>query len=798
MVSAWSRPYIKEIWATSDVFQSLIERQIGHQYTGESLPLRYVEFGNGHEKVINHSRSGSARSRIRHRDADWRSWNRQLGNRPRNGKLCRGGRSQEPDPTVSDKLINEIKEDNIMEFSKYFTSEPHIAGREMDLVQAEYVRDKWLEQGLDYADVVPYKVLLSYPQGKENRVELIDSAGDVVYGSAREEAILDESQERDDIVPPFNAYSGAGVEEGDLVYANFATVEDFFHLERDKGINLTDKIIIAKYGRIFRGDKAFNAMRVGAKGLIIYSDPADVAPSGSEGQTYPDGLYLPGSGVQRGSLFKDMMDPLTPGYPSTDYAYRIDESEAPLPRIPVHPIGYDDAKEFMSRMGGDEVDDDDWKGGLAITYRYGPGFGTADNDKSVRLNITTRNQLVYTYNVIGGIRGKVDVDKYVLLGNHRDAWVFGAIDPNSGSAVMMEVSRAYGKLVKQGWRPRRSIIFCSWGAEEFGLIGSNEWVEEFSKSLAARAVVYLNLDSALSGTYSFRASSTPHLFKAVFDATKKVSDPNSSDGSMTVYDNWSERFPKTPSDPQSLPRISDLGSGSDYAPFMVRVGVSSVDIRYVREESSYPMYHSVYETFHMVSTYYDPEFKIHATMARVWAEMVRNFADSLVVPMDCRDYAQRIADVLGDFKTQHSQRLTTNGVSLATLENAIQNLTAASSYFHNEIQDLESKRDPTAYRIANDKLIGFERTFIDPLGLPDRSTVRHTIFAPSSKNMYASSPFPGLNDALFDIDNVAPEEKDARWKEVKKEVARLTHAIESAAAYLDHFVITLHRGKQAG
>ncbi|XP_070564588.1 N-acetylated-alpha-linked acidic dipeptidase 2-like [Ptychodera flava] len=220
------------------------------------------------------------------------------------------------DPSITDKLINEIDGENIREFLRYFTSEPHLAGTPMDLVQAEYVRDKWLEQGLDYADVVPYDVLLSYPRGKENRVELIDSSGHVEFESAREEAILDESQRRDDIVPPFNAYSAAGTVEGELVFANFASVEDFDHLERDIGINLTDKIIIAKYGGIFRGDKAFLAMEKGAKGLILYSDPEQVAPKGYENQTYPNGIFLPGTGAERGTLFKHMMDPLTPGYPA--------------------------------------------------------------------------------------------------------------------------------------------------------------------------------------------------------------------------------------------------------------------------------------------------------------------------------------------------------------------------------------------------------------------------------------------------------------------------------------------------
>ncbi|XP_077981977.1 glutamate carboxypeptidase 2-like [Glandiceps talaboti] len=697
------------------------------------------------------------------------------------------------DPSIADELIGEIKEDNIKDFLSYFTSNPHLAGTPMDLEQAEYVRDTWLDQGLEYADVVPYKVLLSYPNGIENRVEVVRDDETVIVGSAREEAILDESQKRDDIVPPFNAYSAAGVEEGELVYAHYARVEDFFFLERDLNMNLTDKIIIAKYGQIFRGDKAFNAMAVGAKGLILYSDPINEAPAQYQDEIYPDGIFLPGSGVQRGSLFKDMMDPLTPGYPSREYAYRISQSDAHLPTIPVHPIGYDDAKKFLSRMTGDEVIED-WRGGLDIIYRYGPGF--SDSNTRTRLNITTTNQLVTTYNVIGGIRGAVEEDRYVLIGNHRDAWVFGAIDPSSGSAVLMEVSRAYGKLVKEGWRPRRSLVFCSWGAEEYGLIGSNEWVEEFAKPLAARAVLYINVDSAVNGAHRINAGASPHLFKAVYEATKKVSDPHPEGNRKTVYDSWKSRNPKDAGDPTSLPLIYDLGSGSDYAPFMQRIGVSSIDLSYKNELNVFPMYHSVYETFHLASTYNDPEFKAHAAIGRVIAELGRSFSDSLIIPMDCRDYAQRIEDMVTAFKSDsNGQLMLQENIKFDDLDSAVANLTSSSQFLHNIIDNLNNK-NPMAYRIVNDKLMGFERTFIDPLGLPDRQLVRHVIFAPSSKDMYASAGLPGLTDALFDIEYVSTEDREERWNQVRKELATVTHMIESAAAYLDHFLTSLHRGKQ--
>ncbi|XP_070566907.1 putative N-acetylated-alpha-linked acidic dipeptidase [Ptychodera flava] len=297
-----------------------------------------------------------------------------------------------------------------------------------------------------------------------------------------------------------------------------------------------------------------------------------------------------------------------------------------------------------------------------------------------------------TYNVIGSIRGAVEPDKYVMAGNHHDAWVFGAIDPSSATATMMEMSRAYGKLVRDGWRPRRSIVFCSWGAEEYGMIGSNEFVEELSKNLATRAIVYLNLDVSVAGTYKILARSSPLLFKAMHEATKKVIDPNrSSDGKVqTVYENWLQKGPKTSED---VPLIGDLGASSDHAPFVNRIGVPSTSIGYIGESAAFPMYHSVYETFHLVSTYYDPTFEYHATVARVWGEVLRSFADSLVLPMDCRDYAKRIDELFQSFKTDYGEKLGAEGISLDILEDAIQNMTSSAEYFHTTIDGLKDTRE---------------------------------------------------------------------------------------------------------
>ncbi|XP_002730755.2 N-acetylated-alpha-linked acidic dipeptidase 2-like [Saccoglossus kowalevskii] len=701
------------------------------------------------------------------------------------------------DPTVADRIIDEMSSEEIGKNLRYLTSIPHLAGTPADKEQADYIVQTWLEQGIEHAEAVPYNVLLSYPsdeEGKENKVQILEAntPDNIIHESALKEKVLDPTQDHPDVVPPFNAYSAQGEEQGDVVYANYARVEDFFYLERDRNMVLNGTIIIARYGKIFRGDKVSNAMAVGAKGIILYSDPKDVAPAGQP--RYPDGIYLPETGVQRGSTFKDAMDPLTPGYPATAFAYRIDDNEAALPKIPVHPISYADAKEILRRMQGVEVLPE-WKGALdGVTYRYGPTIRDDDNTiAKVKIIVHSRNERRTTYNTIGLIRGKVEPDRYVILGNHRDAWGFGAIDPTSGTATLLEVTRVFGKLLKDGWRPRRTIVFCTWGAEEYGLIGSNEWVEENMKNLVSRGVAYVNVDSPLMGVHRLSAGATPNLKQIIYAAAKTIPDAYPEGSRKTMYDTWTMRDKSAGTDE---PSVSDLGSGSDYASFLHRMGMSAIDMRYHWDDtqydfSIYPMYHSVYETYHLVETYYDPEFKYLQAMARLWAEIGRRLADLLIIPMDARDYGSRIKTMFEHFKDSESgQKIRNRGLSMDRFEDAVDTFNEATQSFHNEVTDV-NKQDPMEIRRINDKLMMLERGFIDPLGLPGRVLTRHVIFAPSSKDMYASAGFPGLVDAMFDIDNSSDPTK--QWREVEREIAVITHHLYSAATTLTDEITSLTR-----
>ncbi|XP_071801954.1 N-acetylated-alpha-linked acidic dipeptidase 2-like [Asterias amurensis] len=684
---------------------------------------------------------------------------------------------------TSANVIDKIIAANIEENLRYFTNKPHIGGSPAEHENAEYIRDKWLEQGLDSAKLVPYDVLLSYPdENIPNKVSILND-GVEIFKNQEEEAILRPEDDHPNVVPPFNAYSYQGEPEGDLVYANYARVEDFEFLEKNHAdINLTDTIIIARYGKIFRGNKALNAQAAGAKGLILYSDPADYAVDDGDIQVYPNGWWLPETGAQRGNTFVSDAkgDPVTPGYPAKPFAYRIDDYDTALPKIPVHPIGYGDAQILLGNMTGLEVSED-WKGHLPVTYRLGPGF--VDPKRNVKMTIHTTRETRTTYDVIGFIRGEIEPDRYVVVGNHRDAWVYGAVDPSSGTAAFMEVSRVFGELRKEGWKPRRSILFASWGSEEYGLLGSTEFVEEFQRILAARAVAYINVDGAVSGNYSLGVKTTPLLYKPIWEASKKVPDPEGVTASL--YDSWRQRRPADDTDPNTLPVMSNLGAGSDFVPFMYRIGVPAVDLRYSYDKklgiSSYPVYHSVYETFYYMKTFLDYGFLRHQAVARLWAEVARDLSESAILPFNCKDYASKIRGTMDDVKSAYESQMALKGITFEYIDSALSNFSAAAAEFHKVIEQTDNK-DLMAVRRVNDQLMQLERAFIDPLGLPDRKFLRHIVFAPSSNNYYAADAFPGIIDAMFRIDE-DPDQK-SRWEIVRQQMAVTTHAIQSAVSTL--------------
>ncbi|XP_061876357.1 putative N-acetylated-alpha-linked acidic dipeptidase isoform X1 [Colius striatus] len=697
--------------------------------------------------------------------------------------------SVSPHEDIKAAFMAEMKAENIKQFLRNFTRLPHLAGTKENLHLAQQVQAEWKEFGLDSVELVHYDVLLSYPDDtKPNYISIIDEHGNEIFNTSLSEPPPPGYETIRDVVPPYSAFSAQGVPEGELVYVNYGRTEDFSKLEREMGINCTGKIVIARYGKIFRGNKVKNAELAGAKGLILYSDPADYCAPGTE--PYPNGWNLPGGGAQRGNVLNlnGAGDPLTPGYPAKEYTYRLDKaSGVGLPKIPVHPIGYHDAESLLRNMGGYAPPHNSWKGNLNVSYNVGPGFATNYSTRKVKMHIHSNNEVRRIYNVIGTIRGSVEPDRYVILGGHRDSWVFGGIDPQSGAAVVHEIVRSFGKLKRKGWRPRRTVKFASWDAEEFGLLGSTEWAEENAKVLQARGVAYINADSSIEGNYTLRVDCTPLLYRLVYSLTKEIPSPDEGFEGKSLYESWYKKNPSR--EYKEVPRINKLGSGNDFEVFFQRLGIASGRARYsknwdVEKYSSYPVYHSVYETYEIVERFYDPTFKNHLTVAQVRGGLVFELANSVVLPFGCRDYASAVsnyAHIIYNLSRNHEEDLATYNVSFDALFSAVKNFTEAAASFHERLQQVDTN-NLLAVRSVNDQLMFLERAFIDPLGLPGRPFYRHIIFAPSSHNKYAGESFPGIYDAMFDIKNKA-DQREA-WEEVKRQISIAAFTVQAAAGTL--------------
>ena len=412
------------------------------------------------------------------------------------------------------------------EHLQFLTSAPHVAGSPEDLKTAEYVLEKYKAAGLD-AYIQQYKVWMNLPL--DIKVEVVAPKGVTMIGPSPEHVSDDPYQDDPRILPAFNEFSPSGDVTADVVYANYGRLEDFKKLQ-EMGVDVKGKIVIVRYGENFRGVKAFVAQQFGAAGVIIYSDPWD--DGYFKGDKYPKGPWRPDTAVQRGSiqyLFRYPGDPTTPGIASVpdlpDSKRIAPESATDMPKIPTTPLSYADATPIMANLGGPESPRE-WQGALPFTYHVGPG------PVKVHMALKQNYQFVTIYDVIGMVRGSQLPDEWVITGNHRDAWVYGAVDPNSGTAAQLEAVHGVGQLLKTGWQPKRTIVFASWDAEEEGLMGSTEFAEQHAKELS-RAVAYFNMDVAVSGP-DFGASSVPSLKQYLRDVAKSVPSPKGG----SVYDQW--------------------------------------------------------------------------------------------------------------------------------------------------------------------------------------------------------------------------------------------------------------------
>ncbi|CAL4093385.1 unnamed protein product, partial [Meganyctiphanes norvegica] len=676
-----------------------------------------------------------------------------------------------------DDIINMVNANNIRENLKILTSRPHLAATPRDDELAEMLQQRFKESGFDTAEMVPYRVLLSRPNATNpNLITLHDGTREMWQSRYKEDA-LHPDDEAEDFVHAFNAYTPAGKVSTPpgtgVVYVNYGRVEDFDKLE-SLGVNVSGHIAIARYGKIFRGNKVHAAQERGAVGIIIYSDPEDVAVEGVEPtEVYPNTWFLPGSGMQRGGTFLGDGDPLTPGWPSTANAYRVDKEDAGLPKIPCQPIGYDDAKVILEKLDGAAAPSS-WIGGLeGVSYQLGPAWKPEYSEWSITLTSHNTENIYRSYNVIATMKGHLEPDRYVVLGNHRDAWGFGGSDPSSGTAQLLETARVLGELKRKGWRPRRTLVFCSWGAEEYGLIGSREWVEEHILKLQSRSVAYINTDTCASGPI-FQGKASPLLWDTLENVVKKI--PGVRDG-PTLYDEWvayeKRRF-------HFLSRLKTLGSGSDYAAFTFYGGIPSMDIwfradRHAYNLSIYPTYHTGFDTFYTVDKYTDPGFKIHQGCSRVALMLLKYFGDSAVIPYSLQQLPKAMAGGLKAFKDKDlDTKLIEIYDKYVLLSETVDNLTVATQAFMHQLKERKAETNPLILRAINDQMMNLEQAFVLPEGLPGRPGTRHAVFAPSQFDSYAAAGFPGISDLLYKIDDLSQEEKISRHKQIRRHISDLT------------------------
>jgi len=670
-----------------------------------------------------------------------------------------------PDPKLAEQHL------------RILTQAPHMAGTPEDKATADYVAQKFREAGLE-TEIVEYRVWINYPS--EISVDVTAPAGVLMHGPTREHVDGDPLPEDPRVVMPFTGMSPSGDVEAEVVYANYGSPEDFKKLEQLR-VDVRGKIVLARYGQNFRGVKALVAQEHGAAGLIIYSDPAD--DGWRRGDKYPDGPWRPTTGVQRGSIgfmFEFPGDPTTPGIaslPSLPDSQRTPpQQSAQLPKIPTTPLSYGDAWPILEHLTGPDSPRE-WQGALPFTYHVGPG------PVKVKMHLKQDYQFRTIWDVVGRVRGqgqsKDSPEEWVVAGNHRDAWVYGAVDPNSGTAAMLEAVHGLGELLKAGWKPKRGIIFGSWDGEEEGIIGSTEWGEQHQAELA-NAVAYFNMDAAVSGA-SFGASSVPSLKHFLADVTKAVPSPKGG----TVYDAWKKAnqpgtqsgqspaeaigdIKRTPAAQGTLDiPVGDLGSGSDYTVFLQHLGVPSADIT---SNGPYGVYHSAFDNFNWFKRFADPDFLYEQEMARVFGIEVLRLADADVLPYDYEEYGKEVTAYI---ETARKKADLEFGAEQAIFLDATQ---AARRFEQAGAKILVKQADPGGGSAKlNQALRAAERGLLIPEGLPTRPWFHHAIYAPGRYTGYTAVVIPGINEAIDRHD----------LEQVRQQIAALAAALDRAAGELE-------------
>jgi N-acetylated-alpha-linked acidic dipeptidase len=668
----------------------------------------------------------------------------------------------EPSKDLLSSVVESPTASRLRAWHDLLGSEPHVAGGAGDAAVIAAIAGAFQGMGLE-TEVWRFSPLLCRPISAS--LTIVEGTGASGAASAsksggqgrRRRGIMSLSlQEKELLADPatrhpeldrgWNAYSGSGEVEAGVVYANRGRLEDFARLE-ELGVDCTGQIVLVRYGGNYRGFKVRFAEEAGAAGLVIFTDPGD---SGDDrGATWPDGGWANETCIQRGSIvtlpYKG--DPLTPFEPSIPGTERLPIEEVGLPEIPVQPIGYAAATRIMAAMTGPVVEDASWKGGLDVPYRLDGG------DLQLRLEVQQTRSIMETANVLGTIRGSESPDDVVIVGCHHDAWGFGAADPLAGTIVLMETAKAFATALEQGFRPRRTVIFAAWGAEEFGIIGSSEWCEDQRDRLGANGVAYINLDMAAMGT-TFRASASPSLQSAVIRAAGLVEQPGTDAG--TVRDAWAGD--------RETPRLGDLGGGSDHVGFLCHLCIPSISLG--AGGSAGTSYHSNYDTLAWYRSTVGEDYDGALMVTRLCAALTADLADAPVLPIEpsaiARDLPSRLEKV---GRAADAAGLT---IDLSPL---LDELTALNQALLAAQKAVESVTDDRRRLQVNASLRLLERAWGEDLGLPGRPWFRN-VFATSNRDSgYGAVVLPLFMEAIVDRDQAALDQALLRYRDAFRRLA---------------------------
>ncbi len=638
------------------------------------------------------------------------------------------------------------------------TKEPHVAGSAASKKVIEYLAGAMENAGL-VVEKFDYDIYLDYPVSDA----IVEIVRPIRLPLNNKEYIHEEDpfSANEHISVGWNAFSGSGDVTAEVVYANFGRKEDFEKL-KEMGVAVEGKIVLARYGGNFRGYKAKYAELAGAAGLIIFTDPKDGGYV--SGLVYPEGKFADESTIQRGSVLAldytgDPLTPFEPALPtgSKKKVKRLAPEAVPFHTIPVTPLPYGAAREIIKRMTGQPVPSS-WQGGLPFTYRIEGG-----TKLQVRLKVDHKKALTRVTNVVGTIIGSDYQDEWIILGSHHDAWEFGAVDPNGGTAMLLSVADALGQLVEAGYQPKRTIKITHWDAEEFGILGSTEWVEQFRDELSEKAVAYLNADAAISGP-NFGGAASPTLKQLIIDVTHMVQHPDSGE---SVYEHWINRQPG-----MMEPVLGNLGGGSDHVGFYTHIGIPSAGLG-ISQSSG--IYHSAYDNFNWFQKFGDPDFVYGPAMAKIFGLIALRLANADLIPYDVIRYATDLMDHINKVEKEIDQY--DKAFKLDDLKSEVEKLAEACKSFADAREALLNQEQIEASLAAdiNQRLIYLEKSFISDKGLAFGAWYRSLYAAPDPYSGYASWMLPGLR---YEASLHATEHLKSLKKQYADAIESLTDNIE--------------------